>query len=132
MATEATPHFDYNVTRAERSLGIHPEKSTRELSPVEFRVGRHVNKAGESLKTLKLLLWATQTGVHKGMTLDKFLPLFAELWDATGQGLRAPSFSTHRNLFELWLLWSRNRNTLVSDVFELMACPFTPKVLAAA
>ena len=58
MATAATPRFNCNVARAEKSLGIHPERTTRGFKPVAFRVGRHQNKSGDSQGTLKLLLWA--------------------------------------------------------------------------
>ena len=133
MATAATPRFDYNVNQAEMSLGINAE-GRRVLAPVKFRVGRHTNPAGTSLKTLTLLLFVTQRsdGKSKLMTLGDVLPLFAELWEATGNGLSPPSYFEHRNLFELWRLWSQNKQTLVSDCFELEACPFSVKVAETA
>lgn len=131
MATATAPHFFYNVARAERSLRIHRENATRGFNPVGFRVGRHHNRAGDAQGTLKLLLWAIQKEVHQRMTLDEFLPLFAEYWGETDGGKRPPSWSAHRNLFELWRLWKQNPKTLVSDVFELDECPFVMKEVAA-
>lgn len=133
MATAATPRFDYNIAQAEMRLGIHAG-GTRNFTPVEFRVGRHTNPAGTSVKTLTLLLFAVQLvdGKKRRVTLAEFLPLFEELWEATGNGSMPPSFASHRNLYELWLIMSRNPKTLVSDCFELMACPFSVKVAETA
>ena len=66
------------------------------------------------------------------MTLAEFLPLFAEYWDETQKGAKAPSWSDHRNLHELWRLWKRNPRTLVSDVFELKGSAFATKERVAA
>ncbi|MBP9811849.1 hypothetical protein KBC86_00595 [Candidatus Gracilibacteria bacterium] len=66
------------------------------------------------------------------MTLGDVLPLFAEFWDETGRGLRAPSFASHRNLYELWRLWTACKTTLVSDVFELHGRAISLKVAKAA
>jgi hypothetical protein len=132
MATANATIFNHNVARAEEDLGIQQDLGQRTFVGVAYRVGRHKNRAGESEATLKLLLWATQKGLNKGMTLDQFLPLFAEFWDETGRGLRAPSFASHRNLYELWRLWTACKTTLVSDVFELHGRAISLKVAKAA
>ena len=115
MATAATPRFDYNVNQAEMSLGINAE-GRRVLTPA-WQTGGLLNGSD---------------GKSKLMTLGDFLPLFAELWESTGNGLSPPSYFEHRNLFELWRLWSQNKQTLVSDCFELEACPFSVKVAETA
>ncbi|GAB0174249.1 MAG: hypothetical protein HHAS10_01280 [Candidatus Altimarinota bacterium] len=119
--------FGHNVGRAEEDLNIQQDLGRRRFVPVAFRVGTHKNEAGTNTSTLKLLIWATRKGLGNKMTLDGFLPYFAEYWNETNNGTRAPSWSSHRNLHELWRLWRRNPKTLVSDVFELYGSAFAPK-----
>lgn len=133
MATAAAAViFNHNVALAEESLGIQPDLGHRVFIPVAFRVGQYKNEAGKALGVLKLLLWATQKGVNKGMTLEDFMPRFAEYWDDTSRGAKPPSWSDHRNLYELWRLWHARPTTLVSDVFELYGRPIKRRKVVAA
>jgi hypothetical protein len=130
MATaKPTVIFNHNLGLADVALGIGQDSSVREFVPVEFRVGRHYNKAGESVGALKLFLWATQTKGRR-MTLGEFLVLFGEYWTETECGKSPPSKKKHPNLHELWRLWKRNPDTLVSDVFKVSGYPFKMKEVA--